>query len=300
MKFDKWLACIELDEAVRNAAAISLKHRIRAVSHFLPLAAKRHRESTEYVHQLRVWCRRSGAAIHLYKRSLNGKETKWFLKTLNRIRKSAGQARDLDVLLARYEDRLNRPSCQSLLSVLLRARNRSQKPIEAIHRSVAKSHGLDRRAGRLIGKKKHVKDIACFQIWAEQQFDRAIADFYSRFPKPQPTIGQLHRFRIGGKNLRYTIEMLAAAFPQCVRTELYPLISTLQIELGDMNDHSVAVQQLQRLANSHNSKQLRKLIKIEERAMDASISSFCKRWSQKRKRQFSKTLDHIRGDPDAG
>jgi hypothetical protein len=55
----------------------------------------------------------------------------------------------------------------------------------------------------------------------------------------------LHAFRIRGKELRYSMELLAAAFPLRFREKLYPIIETLQDKLGEINDLVPAQMRLQ-------------------------------------------------------
>ncbi len=100
---NKWVRQIHCDDSIVTAARVTLKRRLAIVTHFLRLAAKHADETPEHVHQLRVSTRRSLAALRMYEAVLPKKEAKWFRKRLSRIRKAAGEARDLDVFLQRYQ-----------------------------------------------------------------------------------------------------------------------------------------------------------------------------------------------------
>ena len=62
----KWVPAAPGDP-VAAIAYDSLRDRLRAVRGYLKLAAKHHEDDPEYVHQLRICCRRSQAAVQLYR-----------------------------------------------------------------------------------------------------------------------------------------------------------------------------------------------------------------------------------------
>ena len=47
-------------------------------------------------------------------------------------------------------------------------------------------------------------------------------------------------FEISGKKLRYTMELLAGAFPSRFMRKLYPKVEALQERLGEINDCATA------------------------------------------------------------
>src|SRR5207248_2386197 len=70
------------------------------VRHFLPLAVDKPHEDAEHVHQLRVGTRRAAAALRVFADALPHKLLKGTRRTLRRIRRAAGDARDWDVFLS--------------------------------------------------------------------------------------------------------------------------------------------------------------------------------------------------------
>ena len=97
----KWIEGIGPDGSVDDAARRSLEPRLTAVVHWLPLAAYLAEHDVEHVHRLRVSTRRAVAALKLYRDWLPRKQRRWVKKRLKKIRRAAGDARDLDVLAER-------------------------------------------------------------------------------------------------------------------------------------------------------------------------------------------------------
>src|SRR5688572_28787502 len=100
---EKWVEGVSPDDRTCDVAVRSLRGRLRAVLHYLPLAADKAQEDVEHVHQLRVWTRRATAALVLYQELLPRRRFAWMKKQLRRVRQAANEARDCDVLLARLK-----------------------------------------------------------------------------------------------------------------------------------------------------------------------------------------------------
>src|SRR5215470_7965644 len=94
----KWINGIAPDGSVVDAARVSLSARLTAVAHWLPLAAYHADQDIEHVHRLRVSTRRAVATLRLYRDWLPDKKRRSIKKRLKKIRRAAGDARDLDVL----------------------------------------------------------------------------------------------------------------------------------------------------------------------------------------------------------
>ena len=94
----KWIDGIRPDGTVCDSARVSLAARLAAVAYWLPLAAEHADQDVEHIHRLRVSTRRAIAALKLYRDLLPRKPFRWLKKRLKKIRRAAGEARDLDVL----------------------------------------------------------------------------------------------------------------------------------------------------------------------------------------------------------
>ncbi len=124
----RWILDVPSRSTVREVADRTIRLRIAAVTHFLPLAAAHADEDIEYVHQLRVATRRAVAAIRLYQSWLPAKRRRRLCRLLKQIRRAAGEARDCDVLLARQATASD-STCSDALLDDLRRRRASADPL---------------------------------------------------------------------------------------------------------------------------------------------------------------------------
>ena len=129
----KWIEAKSADEYAPDVARRAIRARLRTLWNWLPLAAKNADDDVEYVHQLRVASRRAMAVLEIFDAMLPRKRSKWLTRQLKRIRKAAGDARDLDVLAPRLTaacDGDRSAAGIALLERLALARRAAQPPIE--------------------------------------------------------------------------------------------------------------------------------------------------------------------------
>src|SRR5690606_28603104 len=108
----------------------ALQTRLEAVVAWLPKAAQFPEADIEHVHQLRVSTRKAGAALKLFRELLPKKRAKRLNVSLKGIRRAAGEARDLDVLLERLAVRAESDrSLVPLVEHLTRGRVAAQGPL---------------------------------------------------------------------------------------------------------------------------------------------------------------------------
>ena len=88
---DKWVQGTSPRDPATDVAVRTLRGRLSAVWHCLPLAALE--PDLEKVHQLRVWSRRAAAALGLYEDLLPRRQFRWLKKRLRKIRRAANDAR---------------------------------------------------------------------------------------------------------------------------------------------------------------------------------------------------------------
>src|SRR5689334_2715664 len=226
----KWIEGIGRETAVDEAARKSLEPRLAAVARCLPLAAHLAEHDVEHVHRLRVATRRACAALKLYKEVLPGKPSHWIKRRLRKVRKAAGDARDLDVLsqrlLAEYSEK-----AEPVVELIKEERTCVQN---AIMRAAAKCSRDDRyvrKMAKLIGginsphKDNGAQDSTIkFGPWARTQLAHITREFFDAVPDQSSSLAALHQFRIRAKALRYAIELVAPAFPSELRDSAYPII----------------------------------------------------------------------------
>ncbi len=242
----KWIQGIGPETMVADAARRSLEPRLAVVAHALPLAAYLADHDIEHVHRLRVATRRAAAAVKLYRDWLPPKTQRWFKKQLRRIRRAAGEARDLDVLIQRLQ-REPSPLGDEVIKFLVGKRRAVQPAIIRLADELRQDDPFVRKADRLFNKigargSDHEADASMtFGDWAPPQLERFREAFLDLLPKGSEGVAALHEFRIRGKALRYAIELLAPAFRPELRSEIYPEVETLQERLGNITDHIAAI-----------------------------------------------------------
>jgi CHAD domain-containing protein len=238
---NKWAPDVDPSDPVADAAAQSLQARFDAVRHYLRQAIECP-ERAENFHQLRVWTRRSEAALALYADLLPDRLAKWLRKWLKRLRRAAGRVRDCDVFAART----------------IAGNGRWPKKLRAERaRAVAKTRKLDKRldggrrlrrqARKLLGRLRAQSTCVPerFAERARRALQPLVAAMFGAVPADVADAAAFHQFRIRGKELRYAMELLAGAFPPAFRIELYPVVGVLQEKLGLINDLAVARRRLQ-------------------------------------------------------
>lgn len=283
--FDRWIEGVTANDSVCAVAQHSLQIRLSAVWHYLSLGAEKSRDDLEYVHQLRVYTRRSMAALKLYTDILPKKQTKRLQKALGKIRKAAGVARDLDVLTLSHESDMG-TGAHTFLEDVRQRREAAQKPIVAIYRLLKRKHGFRHEMEQLLEKtaEKHpCSDTGSFGRWAAARLHNILKRFFKASPSDLNDLKSLHRFRIRGKELRYAMELLAPAFAVEFREQLYPVVEELQERLGEIHDHAVAKSRFHRWISETERKReavhLRKLFEQERGKLDKLCRDFAAWWT---------------------
>jgi CHAD domain-containing protein len=245
----KWIDGIGPETSVADAARRSLELRLAVVAHALPLAAHLAEHDIEHVHRIRVATRRAAAALKLYRDWLPRKPARWIKKRLRQIRRAAGEARDLDVLMERLQRELG-AQADSIVQFLTEKRAALQPEIIELAKDLRRDDRFVRKAARLASKiaPPNADDQSALPIrfceWAPQQLAKFHSAFVEKLPDGSEDINALHQFRIRGKALRYAIELLASAFGPQLREEVYPTIEKLQERLGRITDHTAAMKLL--------------------------------------------------------
>ncbi len=304
LKSSKWTALVPADRGVAALAREALAARLQAVWHLLSLVVYQPQRDEETVHQLRVWTRRSLAAMEIFSPLLPAGRTHWLAKQLKKIRKAAGAARDLDVLAGRFGHELaDSPAETAFLARLAECQKSARQPMESIYHQLREkgfpqrvTDFLDRVRWRLPGPEPS------FAQSAAAAMRRVVEPFLAQAARPATDIHDLHQFRILGKQVRYAMEAFAGAYDAAWRNELYPKVEEIQERLGTVNDHAVAVRWLSEWAATWDepelAKLLLKLIKTEELALRRGQARFTRWFSPSRvaelERRFSR---YFNGSP---
>ncbi len=138
--------------ATEVVARRALDARLERVWHYLGQSVKDSQDETENVHQLRVFVRRTTAALEIFDAWLPKRRGRWVRKQVKRVRKAAGPARDLDVLAlgwSEHRDALPEGAAAILVDEARCSRREAQQPIEKILGKLSEKH-FERRAARFV------------------------------------------------------------------------------------------------------------------------------------------------------
>lgn len=241
---EKWIQGTSPDDRTSEVAAGTLRSRFGAVLHYLPLAAKKAEEDLEYVHLLRVWTRRATAALCLYEDWLPRRRFRWLKKQLRKVRRSANDARDCDVLIERLKNRQSSHDVTRWLEAVQVEREQAQSAIVQVQERLWQDNRFARRIGKLVQRVRYRGEDSAkfdrFGDWARQCLCSTVQQFFDAVPSDETDEAGLHHLRIQGKVLRYAMELLGGAFPDEFRIKLYPIIEAMQDRLGEINDLATA------------------------------------------------------------
>lgn len=290
------------DATVSEVALNVLALRLSAVVDALPPAARHADEDPEYVHDLRVASRRAVTALQLFADVLPEQRSRRLVKMLEKVRKAAGTARDTDVLLARWQtEGVVPPFIQHRLE---RSRRRAQKPLISVEKRLVSTGRLSRRIAKLLAKVASRSGSAgCpgsqrFVAWAGPVLAPRVEAFFEASRTSSDGETGLHRFRIAGKDLRYTLEILAGAFPVEVYQYIYPVIDQSQGKTGEITDRAIACtrieERLARLSSRRKADAAERILRSEKAQQSAAADRFHDWWTPARSgallRSFQKLL----------
>ncbi|MFM8435376.1 MAG: CHAD domain-containing protein [Planctomycetia bacterium] len=293
-----WIVIENGRSPAATVAARTLRKRLDAVWRELPTAGSRTARDAESVHRLRVATRRAIAALDAFHDLLPAKRAEWFAKRLRRIRRSAGEARDLDVLTDRLAGESGEPSGararRRLVAMLSKQRDVSRKPIRTQHERLLAADWLD-RVERLIAGIDDGRGRSTFREYAGRRLRPLMRRFFAAADRKLRTADEIHALRIEGKKLRYALEIFSAVFPPRMRARCYDALEHLQKTLGDFTDHASAADRFRRLSHEKsaaaNREVLARLRDEEERRADEARKAFVKWWDARRRRSLRRRFE---------
>lgn len=302
-----WVVADAPDTPARDVAVKTLRHRLEAVWSELRDACGR-RHDPERIHQLRVATRRSLAAIDAFHDLLPTRSRAWFAKWLRRIRRAAGEARDLDVLTDRLaaspaaaapipRSAAGQTARRRLVTMLARQRTASRRPVHEIRERLLEADWPGRME-RLLARVGRGDSGPPFGRYARRRFRPLARRFFARADRRLREADEIHRLRIEGKKLRYALEIFAPVFPSRLVTRCEKALESLQEHLGEFTDHAAAADRLERWsrrqADPDDRTEIRALRKEEACRARSARKTFAKWWSATRRRtlrrRFERTL----------
>ena len=296
-----WLVVEHASTPASQVARRTLRKRLDAVWTELQAAAGE-RPTADRVHRLRVATRRTLAAVDAFSDLLPAKRRDWFAKRLRRLRRAAGEARDLDVLTDRLGRDVAGPQSpvaglaarDRLVAMLARRQAASRGPIRQMRDALLAGdwHGRTERLLDRVGSRGQDRPFADF---ARRRFRPLVARFFATADHRLRSAAELHRLRIEGKKLRYAMEIFACVFPVREGVRCADALERLQETLGDFTDHAVAADRLRRWGRSagigmqHHT--LAALHDVEAARADKARKAFAKWWTPARRRRLRRALE---------
>lgn len=275
-----------------------LRGRLEAVWSALQ-AACAERPDTDAVHRLRVATRRGLAALDAFDELLPGRRREWFRKRLRRIRRVAGEARDLDVLVQTLRSGSGPAQTTPgrararLVAMLSRQRLESRQPIRELRDRLVNADWPG-RLERFLDRVPRRGRRETFAHYAVRRFKPLMRRFFARADRRVDEDRELHRLRIEGKKLRYTLEIFAPVFAPRVRARCEESLQRLQATLGSFTDHAAAADRFRRWGRADGLGSVRgalaRLRRRESSRADRARKTFAKWWKPARRRALRRTL----------
>lgn len=277
---DPWRVTAGADEAAGAVAARVVASRLRAIHPLLRAAAQGGREP---IHALRVATRRAQAALDVFADLLGARRSKRVAKRLRRMRRAAGEARDLDVLVERLRGREDgsRGVAGRTLGRLEAERRDARRPLSKLAERCPRRRWR-RRTRALVATIDGTRSRERFDRFAA----RRLAEIHARFAAATASLAKrprheaaaaVHRLRIAAKKTRYATEILAVHAPAHWRRLWLDRLARFQAVAGDSADRARAGERLRclerRACGRGSRKRLGELARGEEAAASRAAAA---------------------------
>lgn len=268
--------------AVRPACARTLLHsQLRALGGRLKACARE--PEPRAVHRLRIGTRRAEAGLRLFGPLLPPRRTRRLRRRIRKVRRAAGQVRDLDVLICRLANEPE-PGADVLPLLSELRERRSDRADELVHRIRSRNAGRIGRESRKLLERIRVRGETPLAAAEDPLLFLcpAMEEFRSAAQADLSDAADLHRFRKRAKRLRYSVEMLQEIAPCDRLHRMQKALQALQDRLGGINDHAAAAAILSELACSAEdasvSAAARSRLEREQAAFHAERDRFLEWW----------------------
>lgn len=285
--------------SVTSAAEEILRARLDQFQRRLRQASRnKNSEDSEAIHQLRVAARRGRAAIELFAEQISAKQQAFFLRVLRKARKAADGVRNLDVYRDRITDsQSNGDVPPAVLKLIRRRRKESLPKVVAVDRKYRESKRLAKHQKKLLQGLRDTGSADLFSAFATAALrpvrDEFLAQTRSRDTSPE----QLHRLRIAGKHLRYTVELLSETLPQKASQSLLVALTKLQDALGAINDHATALELLAELVKAADDAPTKRWLnqqkRVERTALTSAQAKFLQAWTLKERKRMQSLCEKV-------
>lgn len=238
----KWFSDVSPGQPVCEVASRVLDARLKAVGHASRLAAENGDDDVEHVHRLRIAVRRAVAAVRVFSGLLDEAEVEALRERLQRMRVAADNARNWDVIHGRFSQADGYQITARIVDQVRAFRREAQGPIVAVCQEII-GDGYEEKVEQLVREVEshhHGEGRRRFGRHVHSNLNPVVKKFFKAAESDLTTDESLHGLRVQAKKLRYTMEVVAAAFGSRFRTKLYPQLTRFQDLLGTVNDHATA------------------------------------------------------------
>ena len=297
----KWIKEIGADWPLADAARQVLSVRVEGLELLLPLAAERADEDDEYVHQLRVATRRSGAALDVFEPCLSPKRYRKTKRCLKRVRRAANDARECDVhrRLLEADRAAAEPAVSDVLGRVMSQLDEERRTAQLAIGKAAERYPVQ----RLRRSREKLVDAAREPDSRLRLIDRAgelipamLVGVRAAATSDLTALDSVHELRLTCKRLRYAIEVLRACFSAGFDA-LYGSLGRLQEQLGDINDSHELRRRVEAWAAANTTGEAadaRPAIGFYEQRLAQQARAFVASWEGGGRDDFFRTLDQFR------
>jgi CHAD domain-containing protein len=250
----KWIDNLTANTPLAVAAQQVLLARLQVVSNYLPKALYAAQEDQEFVHQLRVACRRAEGALRIFAPCLPTKTSRQARKRLQRLRRASGAARDLDVLATRLLERQEhqpakeQPGVDYLVGHALGQRAQAQEALIETGRRDGHDFEVFLRDVILgVHAPTEAAPDVTLVVLARPLLSTLMHNLEEKAHGDLTEYPHLHEVRIAGKRLRYAMEVFAPCFGPAFRQTIYAEVEDMQEILGRANDRYVAAERIKEI-----------------------------------------------------
>jgi CHAD domain-containing protein len=294
-RFNKWLIGMPAGATVDQVTLRALSVRLRAVAHFLD-AAVSGQDEAEGVHQLRIWTRRAGAALRLFRSALPDARRRRMKKLLRKLRKRGGAIRDADVHLERLQAEAN-SGPKRVIKLLKDERRTARRKLRKLRGRLRKDDRFSVQVEQLLEhiawpKRHSSRRAPPFAPWCRHELAPLAAHYFELAEGNLEHDDALHALRIAGKRLRYALELSVAALKPWPARRLDEELSAVQDRLGEICDSLAAAAHLRAwIADAKKSEQAQKLRAIlarEQERQSIARKALLRWWTSARRARLQR------------
>ncbi len=290
------------DSVTTPQAAVpdELRSRLKLVRQKLK-QTRANRPTPDTIHQLRVSTRRATAAIQSMSKFLPDQPADNCLSVLRKVRHLAGDVRDLDILLSRFDFESDEPTHPVSSNQLAELRKFVKRRRRKLTRRL-REHRLQPQ------QKKQQKVLSHKVRWrgdgeepSPEDHARLTVAHYARRSmeqlEPWPTDpASLHELRLSLKRLRYSIGFFRELIGATEFDRIHRRLKRLQTELGAISDGRAMSRILKRILRHCPKKHVdvvTTLQRIEHEKLATTCEAFLARWTDDRREELRAMLSSL-------